>query len=157
MNYLPDPSELWLSHLCISRATRERKKKKKGKKERTKRKRIKMLSCWQLVYWCISVLEWPSPGNTYSWCLKNTFLKYSRASSLTLHISVQSWTPVNKTPWCFSFSKEAAGLIKFSARSGTFFIILIEHSAAYITQKERYLKTMRWFRSQIKSHDGKMQ
>ena len=63
-----------------------------------------------------------------------TFLKYSRASELTLHRSVQSWTPVIKTPWCFSFNKEAAGFIKISARSGTFFIILIEHNAAYSTQ-----------------------
>lgn len=64
---------------------------------------------------------------------KTTFLICSRASVLILHRSVQSWTPVIKTPWCFSLSKEVAGLIKFSAKSGTFFMILIEHNAAYIT------------------------
>lgn len=65
--------------------------------------------------------------------MKNTFLICSRASVLVLHRSVQSWTPAIKTPWCFSLSKEVAGLIKFSAKSGTFFMILIEHNAAYIT------------------------
>lgn len=40
-----------------------------------------------------------------------------------------------RTPWCFSLNKEAAGFIKFSARSGTFFIILIEQSAAYSRPK----------------------
>lgn len=59
-----------------------------------------------------------------------TFLKYSRASSLIIHKSAQSWIAVKRTPWCFSLSREATGFTKFSARSGTFFIILIEHNAA---------------------------
>lgn len=66
-----------------------------------------------------------------------TFLKYSRALTLALHRSVQSWTPAIRTPWCFSLSKDAAGPIKFSAKSGTFLIILMEHKAAFHVSKNK--------------------
>lgn len=71
-----------------------------------------------------------STGKKYYSCVMHTFLKYSNASWLALHSSMQSWTADIRTPWCFSFSNAAAALMKFSAKSGTFRTILIEHKAA---------------------------
>jgi hypothetical protein len=44
---------------------------------------------------------------------------------------MQSWTADIRTPWCFSFSNDAAEPMKFSTKSGTFLTILTEHKAAY--------------------------